>query len=273
MALDMGADFIEPDLVFSKDGHLIIRHDNYLSASTNVSGMPNFADRKRVNPSFVEGHGEGDWWVEDFTLTELKTLKLRQAFPGRSTALDDQFIIVSFSEFLMFVQKQSEKRGFQVGIYPETKNFSYYKGLGYNFNISLQMNLSQFGYLGRDKNCYIQSFEADILSKVMKKTDTRTILLLDDPADYSLDDATALGVTGVGPSKTLLSKDGKDTGFVTEAHDLGLEVHPYTFRDDAVGEGFANIEEELAFYFNLGIDALFTDFTDTAVKARLISKS
>ena len=116
LAIEQGADFIEPDLVMTKDGVLIVRHDRYLSTTTDVSAHPEFADRR------VEKEGRQDWWAEDFTLEEIKTLRAVQPREGRAKDYDGQFEIPAFEEVLALRAKASEETGRIIGVYPETKH-------------------------------------------------------------------------------------------------------------------------------------------------------
>lgn len=274
LAIEMGADFIEPDLVITKDGHLIARHDNYLSTSTDIADHPEFADRKRDNPTF----SRTDWWVEDFTLAEIKSLHARQPFPGRSAENDGLHEIPTFEEILWLVSESSEV-GRHIGIYPETKNPGYFRDLGLDFQAPLLAELEAHGLLGADQPVFIQSFEPWMLKELRQKTDTRLVMLVyskavDDPdappgePNVALEEITGYA-DAVGPYKSLLIDDeGRDTGFVARAHKLGLLVHPWTLRSDDLEAPFASPEAEYAAYFALGVDGLFSDFSDQAVVAR-----
>ncbi len=274
LAIEMGADFIEPDLVITKDGHLVARHENYLSTSTDIADHPEFAGRRRENPAF----SRTDWWVEDFTLVEIKTLHARQAFPGRSAKNDGLHEIPTFEEIL-WLASESSTPARRIGVYPETKNPGYFRDLELDFQLPLLMALEANGYLGAGKPVFIQSFEPWMLRELRKKTDTRLVMLVysravDEPGAPTSEPNVALEeiaayADAVGPYKRLLiDGEGRDTGFITRAHELGLLVHPWTFRSDALEAPFTNPEAEYAAYFALGVDGLFSDFTDQAVAAR-----
>lgn len=277
LAIELGADYIEPDLVLTKDGHLIARHDYYLSGTTDVADHPEFADRKRVLD------GREDWFVEDFTLSEIRTLKARQGFKGRSKAYDDRFFIPTFDEILTLLADHEASGGHVVGIYPETKHPSHYKAIGLDFVPPLLATLERFGYRDGAAPVFIQSFEPDILRELKNKTDYRLIMLVypkqdDDPnvgpdiPSVSLEDA-AVFAHGVGPSKTLLlDEQGNDRGFIARAHDLGLMVHVWTLRDDQTGDAFATPLEEYTRFFELGVDGIFTDFTPSGVLYRHLTE-
>lgn len=264
MAIDMGADFIEPDLVLTKDGHLIARHDYFLGTTTDVAARPDFADRRKTRA----GYEEGEWFVEDFTLAEIKTLKARQPFPGRPQDHDGLYDIPTFEDVLALVQRRSAELGRPIGVYPETKHPAHFKALGLDFVPPLLDVLDGF-----DQPVFIQSFEPDILRELKGRTDHPLIMLVFPLEDGSLSvplDVAAEFADGVGPYKELLRdpETGVPSDFVARAHDLGLQVHPWTFRDDQVGKGFETIQAEMNFYLDQGIDGLFSDFTDTAVSVR-----
>lgn len=274
LAISMGADYIEPDLVFSRDGVLVVRHDNYLSTTTDVSDHPEFASRKR------EGAKRHDWFVEDFTLQELKTLRARQAFDGRSKAFDDIYLIPTFQEVIDLVARESARLGRQIGLYPETKSPSHFANLGYDFVGSLLEILKKNALNKSTSRLFIQSFEPDILRRLNQITDVHLIQLV-TPL-LGTDGKVTIGkpniplaeiseyADGVGALKFLLiSREGKPTAFVKQAKALGLDVHVWTFRDDAYPDQlFESAERELAFYLGLGIDGFFTDFPDTGVRVR-----
>ena len=275
LAIEMGADYIEPDLVITKDGQLVARHDNYLSTTTDVEERAEFAGKYRWSAKFERQ----DWFVEDFTLKELKTLRARQAFPGRSAAYDGQFEIPTFDEIMALARARSDELGRRIGVYPETKNPSYFKSLGLDFEAPLLDILGRYGYGAKGSPVFIQSFEKEILQSLRGKTELRLIMLLyprreDHPEagplepHIRLEEAARLA-DGVGPAKSLLlTEDGGDSGFVAAAHALGLAVHPWTFRADQLPKGTATAQEEFLTYFRLGVDGVFTDFPDLGRQAR-----
>jgi len=305
LAITHGADFIEPDLVMTKDGVLVCRHDRHLSTTTDVAGRPEFADRRR--PDDLEGSdGHEDWWVEDFTLAELKTLRAVQPFAGRSTAYDGQFEIPTFEEVIALAKRRGAERGRPVGLYPETKHPSHFARIGLSFEQPLIDILTRESWTGSEAPVFIQSFEPEILIRLNAVVDTPLVQLvypvLDpavaiDPAagldglaliaSVPLEDAAAYA-DGVGPAKLLLIDwRGDATDYVSRAHALGLEVHPWTFRDDQAPyqsvdapAAFAPelerdgdrtpIDAEFARIFALGVDGVFSDFPGTAVRVRAV---
>lgn len=260
-AIDMGADYIEPDLVITKDGHLVARHDRYLSGSTNISDKPEFADRKRTDLT----HKGEDWFIEDFTLAEIKTLKARQPRDGRPRDFDDQYEIPTFEEILQLVgDRDTDTR--QIGIYPETKQPAAFARVGLTHDGPLLNLLARYGYAGSNAPIFIQSFEIENLKRLDTLTDLKLIFLTQSLPDFGLISET---VDGVGPyKKLLLDEGGKDTGFIAAAHAAGLAVHPWTFRDDQLDPKFGDIDTEMKAYFALGVDGVFSDFPDTALHIR-----
>lgn len=261
LAIEQGADFIEPDLVMTSDGVLIARHDRYLSTTTNIEDMPQFGDRKRTQAT--PSGTRIDWWAEDFTLAEIKTLRARQPFRGRSDEFDDLYEIPTFQEIIDLAVTTG------VGLYPETKSPGYHAGIGLDMKAPLLAALD-----GVDVPIFIQSFEPTILRDLDEMTEYRLVQLksgegrairagfeppLEEVATYA---------DGIGPAKFLLwDKPGQPSDFVARAHALGLSVHVWTFRDDAVPDHFASPEAELRAFVNIGVDGLFTDFPDSAVAA------
>ena len=268
LAIDLGCDFIEPDLVFTKDGHLVVRHEGYLSASTDIARHKEFEGRKKFSKTF----GFEDWFTEDFTLEEMKTLRACQAFTGRSRDYDGKFLIPTFEDVLELARQKSREKARPIGVYPETKHPKHYKALGHDFAEPLLNALKAHGFDQEGSRVFIQSFEPLILLKLSKMTKLPLILLLKENFKGKfLLSVIARYATGIGPYKGLLVKNGVSSGLLEKAHRKGLLVHPYTFRNDAVGQGFRDGEAELEFFMNLGVDGIFTDFTDTArvVRRRL----
>lgn len=298
LAVDMGADIIEPDLVFSKDGVLVARHDRYLSTTTDVADHPEFADRKRANEDAADTPRE-DWWVEDFTLAELKTLRARQPFPGRSKEFDGLYEIPTFDEMLVLVSRKSKEARRPVGVYPETKHPGFYAAKGYDFDAPLLKALSGFDA----GPVFIQSFEPEILKRLKGKTSAKLVQLVYVRSVRSSPEAPTSNIPlaeiaaysdGVGAEKRLADAFTSEarSEFVADAHALGLLVHLWTYRNDQPSSGlveywsevksgdlavddqiardsstFAEFELRRAFVF--GTDGVFSDFADTAVAARL----
>ncbi len=261
----LGADYIEPDLVFTKDGRLVARHDHYLSTTTDIADHPEFATRKTEKP----GHDGADWFTEDFTLAEIKTLRARQAMEFRSHAADSMFEIPTFDEVIALAQSEGKKLGRTIGIYPETKSPDYFASLGYDYATVVLGALERAGWNEKDAPVFIQSFEIPILKDLRTKTQLPLIYLLESKSDLTMPDIAAFA-DGIGPYKKLLvNTDGQSNGLIEDAHAAGLKVHPWTFRADQLPDAFQTAHAEFEFFFKLGVDGVFTDFPDTAYAARL----
>lgn len=278
LAVAQGADFIEPDLVMTRDGQLIARHDYYLSSTTDIADHPEFAARKR------ELGGRTDWFVEDFTLAEIKRLRARQPFPGRSAAYDGRFEIPTFTEILALLRQLEARHGRQIGIYPETKHPAHFAARGLEMEGPLLKALAEAGFESASDPVFVQSFEPEILQRIDAQSPLRLILLLaaDEgeketsprpiyPEGLDLA-AAARFVDGIGADKRLVVDDTlRPSGLVADAHALGLLVHVWTLRDDAPSQGYVSTGEEYRALFAVGIDGVFTDFPDTALTQRWLA--
>jgi glycerophosphoryl diester phosphodiesterase len=296
-AIDAGADFIEPDLVLTKDGVLIARHENDITDTTDVAARPEFAARKAVK--VIDGQKHNGWFTEDFTLTELKTLRAKERLPQlRSKARDGQFAVPTFEEILQLLVAVNKGRAVPIGVYPETKHPSYFASIGLPHEAALLKLLDQYGYKGKQAPVFIQSFEVGNLKALRAKTDLPLIQLLaseggppDDAKMRYADMATAAGLkaiaayaNGIGPDKNMLiprnmlGRLKSPTTIVADAHTAGLKVHPWTFRrenhflpgDYTKGvnpAGRGDLAGEIAAYRALGVDGFFTDNTPEAVAA------
>ena len=270
-AIEQGADFIEPDLVMTKDGVLIARHDHYLSATTNVADHPEFADRKRVRATPLGD--QDDWWTDDFTLAEIKTLKARQQFELRSMAYNDQLDIVTFDEVIDLVLASAAK-GRPVGLHIEAKWPGYFSSVGLDMVDPILTALEKKGVKAAGVPVFIQCFEPPFLAALSEKSDLPTIQNMVGPPyaammglDYKLEEMTT--TTGVGAERSMVvNKDGTVSDFVQRAHAMGLVVHVYTVRDDRPGEGFADSKAELRALINAGVDGIWVDYPETAVAVR-----
>lgn len=261
-AIDDGADFIEPDLVSSKDGILVARHENEISGTTNVATLPQFSDRKRTK--IIDGVSLTGWFTEDFTLAELKQLKARERIPqyrAANTQYNDQFEIPTLDEIIDLAAKHYQKTGKIIGLYPETKHPTYFQKQNLAMEDTLLKTLSKYQYSRDIAPIYLQSFEVGNLKYLKNQLDlhksvkhAQLIQLYDSPearpADYVAqnnpktyaDLATAQGLkdvstyaNGVGPWKVYVFKDAamtQTTSFIADAHKANLKVHPYTFRPE-----------------------------------------
>jgi glycerophosphoryl diester phosphodiesterase len=177
LAIDMGADFIEPDLVATKDGRLVARHEPEIGKTTDVAQK--FPERKTTRT--IDGATTEGWFVCDFTLAEIKTLRARQPWPFRSTAWNGLFEIPTFEEIIALAKAGSARTGRTVGVYPETKHPSFHRALGLPLEEPLLTALAQAGWTEADSPVFIQSFEVGNLRRLATQTGVRLIQLLDEP--------------------------------------------------------------------------------------------
>jgi len=294
LAIEQGADFIEPDLVLTKDGVLVARHENEISGTTDVATRPEFASRKATK--MIDGQSVTGWFTEDFTLAELKTLRARERLPQlrpANTAYDGQYAIPTLDEIIALAKAR------KVGIYPETKHPSYFASIGLPHEARLLATLKAAGWTTRTSPVFIQSFEVGNLQSLSRKTKVRLVQLVDaegGPADrqgvtYASMltpaglKAIAAYAQGIGPNKALViarkpdGRSGAPTGLVAAAHAVKLAVHPWTMRaenvflpaelrngDDPKTRG--DLSAEIRSFFAAGIDGVFSDFPGEAVAAR-----
>ena len=289
-AIDQGADYIEPDLVLTKDGVLVARHENEIGGTTDVANHPEFADRKTTK--VIDGVEMAGWFTEDFTLAELRTLRARERLPDLRPAnkrFDALYQIPTFEEILKLVRAKEAESGRRIGLYPETKHPSYFAGIGLPHQAPLLDLLSRYGYMTQADPVFIQSFEVGNLKALRAATRLRLIQLVDaqgGPADMpgtSCDDMlTVQGLAeiatyadGIGPSAAQVIAPEGATALVGRAHDAGLQVHVWTLRmenpflptqyqrgDDPEGRGdFAGYVRAIV---AAGVDGFFTDFPGQA---------
>jgi glycerophosphoryl diester phosphodiesterase len=287
----LGADYIEPDIVMTRDGRLICRHEPEIGLTTDVAQK--FPARKRT--AMIDGKKVEGWFAEDFTLAEIRTLRALQPLEGRSKEWDGQFTVPTLEEVIELALRKEKERGRPVGLYIETKHPTYFREQGRDLTPELLKVLEHYGLNRRDARVFIQSFEVDNLQELAELTPVPLVQLLGpatarpfdrqaagDPLTYGQMarpeglDLIARYAAGIGPTKSLilpLNSDGSlkpATRLVIDAHQRGLLVHPYTFRDEdrfLSNEDKGNPVAEYRRFFNLGIDGVFTDFPDTAQRA------
>jgi glycerophosphoryl diester phosphodiesterase len=295
LAINMGADFIEPDLVMTKDGVLIARHENEISATTDVAMHPEFSDRyttKAIDGKIIPG-----WFTEDFTLAEIKTLKAKERIPQirpQNVIYDGLYSIPTLQEIIDLVQHQSQERGYEIGIYPETKHPTYFQNLGLPLEEILVETLHNNCYQGKQAPIFIQSFEVSNLKKISRLTNLPLVQLINidgKPHDFiDMGDSRAYVdlitvkelqkiakyAQAIGIHKNLFipqDDHGKllsPTSLVSDAHAANLLVHAWTFRseDTFLPLDFqGNPQGEYELFFKLGVDGVFSDFPDTALGA------
>lgn len=266
IAIQQGADFVEPDLVSTKDGVLVARHENEISGTTNVSEHTEFAARRTTK--IIDGVAITGWFTEDFTLQELKTLRAKEriaAIRPDNTRFDHQFEIPTLDEVLSLVKSVNEQRAESarklgqgrpapIGVYPETKHPTYFDSIGLSLEEPLVRTLHRYGYVSKHAPVIIQSFEVSNLKDLSRLTrlplaqlasssgkpydfvvagDSRTYADLVTPQGLA---AIAEYADGVGLNKDLIIPRNSDgtlgtpTTFVSDAHNAGLIVHAWTFR-------------------------------------------
>ena len=183
LAIDLGADFIEPDLVSTKDGVLIARHEVNIKETTDVADRPEFADR--FTTKTIDGVTETGWFADDFTLAEIKTLKAKERLPFRDQSFNGQFEVPTLQEILDFVKQVEAETGRKIGIYPETKHPTYHASVGLSLEQPLVDILKQNNFTDPSR-VFIQSFEVGNLKKLNQLIDVPLIQLL-DATDVALD--------------------------------------------------------------------------------------
>jgi glycerophosphoryl diester phosphodiesterase len=303
LAIGMGADYIEPDLVSTKDGVLVARHENNILETTDVADHPEFAGRRTTKT--IDGVEVTGWFTEDFTLAELRTLRAKERLPllrPTNTAFDGLYPVPTFQEVIDLAKRA------RVGIYPETKHPTYFDSIGLSLEEPLVATLNANGYRAPDAPVFIQSFEVANLKELNRRTRVPLVQLIDatgrpydfvvagDPRTYA-DLVKPEGLAeiatyadGIGPNKNLIvPRDAQNrltspTSLVGDAHRAGLLVHPWTFRrensflpaDFRQGNpaspvyllAMGDFPAELRRFYRLGVDGLFSDNPDTAVASR-----
>jgi len=177
LAIELGADFVEPDLVSTKDGVLIARHEPNLIATTNVKDLPKFASRKRV--AIIDGAAEEGFFASDFTLAEIKELRAVQPMAQRDHGFDGAYKIPTLREVILLVKRKTLEKGRTIGIYPETKHPTYHKSLGLPLEDKLLDELTMAGWNDRAAPVFIQSFETANLRELRARTKVHLVQLVD----------------------------------------------------------------------------------------------
>ncbi|MDQ3196936.1 MAG: glycerophosphodiester phosphodiesterase [Pseudomonadota bacterium] len=330
LAIELGADYIEPDVVATKDGRLIARHEPNITSTTNVKDFPQFANRKRK--AVVDGVEEEGWFASDFTLAEIKLLGALQPMGDRDQRFNGQFKIPTLEEIIHLAKRKSREKKREIGIYPETKHPTYHQGIGLPLEDRLLNVLGKAGWNHSGAPVFIQSFETANLKYLNSRSSVKLVQLV-DANDVNLDGSldftppfdrpydwvvsgrqglfsdlvTPQGLAevrayadGIGPWKPyIISSKGTDANndgkaddvngdgnvderdrtllpaseIVENAHQAGLVVHPYTFRNEQrrlASDYGSNPVNEYLTYYQAGIDGLFSDFPDTAVAARVL---
>ncbi|HTF80396.1 MAG TPA: glycerophosphodiester phosphodiesterase [Cytophagales bacterium] len=327
-AIEQGADFVEPDLVVTKDGYLIARHEPFLGGTTDIASRPEFASKK--SKKSLDGVDVEDWFASDLTLAEIKTLRAIQPNGDRDPSYNGLFTIPTFEEVIQLVKQKSAAYKRTVGIYPETKHPTFHESLNLKITDKLLEALDKAGWNHGSAPVYVQSFEVGNLQYINSKSSVRLVQLLDandvkkdgtmdmtapygQPYDFVTggdsrtynDLITEAGLNfiksyadGIGPWKPYVipytfedqnadgaaddvNGDGKvnnldftklpETGLIKKAHAKNLFVHAYTFRNEGkrlLSDYNNDPVLEYKDFFDLGVDGVFTDFPETAVRAK-----
>ncbi|MFI9114751.1 glycerophosphodiester phosphodiesterase [Streptomyces venezuelae] len=301
-ALDLGAHVIEQDLVPTKDGHLVCRHENDITGTTDVADHPEFASRKTTKS--VDGVSLTGWFTEDFTLAELKTLRAKERIPAvrqENTLYDGRWTVPTFEEVLRWADEEGRRRGREIWLHVETKHPSYFRSLGLGLEERLAKLLRRYGRHRANSPVFLQSFEPSSIQRLAKLVDSPGVVLLSGatsrPWDFvqagdprTVADLVTPGglrwiasyARGIGPTLDLvIPKDasgrlGDPTTLVRDAHAAGLILHPYThrnensflpadFRKGTDPTAYGDSFGALKTYLATGIDGIFSDNPDTAL--------
>ncbi len=294
-AMEQGADFIEPDLVVTKDGVLVARHENEIGGTTDVADHPEFADRRTTKR--IDGQAIIGWFVEDFTLAELRTLRARERIPQFRPAnarFDGLFPIPTLAEIIQLVRAREAETGRRIGLYPELKHPSFLASHGHDTLELLVEQLHEAGYRSEEEPVFLQCFEIAPVRRLRGLTQLRLVQLVSaegGPADQPgttyatmltpdalpriVEQADAIGAE----LRLLLQPDGSPTDLTDRAHRAGLKVHGWTLRrenaflpaalrssDDPAQTGdYTAMWRMLA---EAGVDGVFTDNPAQAIEAR-----
>ncbi|MCP3817120.1 glycerophosphodiester phosphodiesterase [Streptomyces sp. A3M-1-3] len=304
LALDLGAHVIEQDLVPTKDGHLVCRHENDITGTTDVAAHPEFASRKTTKS--VDGVSQTGWFTEDFTLAELKTLRAKERIPGvrqENTLYDGRWEIPTFEEVLRWAEKEGRRRGKAVWLHVETKHPTYFRGLGLGLEEPLARLLRTYRRDKKHSPVFLQSFEPTSIQRLSKLVASPRVVLFSSassrPWDFvqAGDPRTVADLVkpeglkwiagfaqGIGPTLDLVipkdaaGKLGTPTTLVRDAHARGLILHPYTLRNEnsflpldfrrgTDPNAYGDAFGAFKAYFEQGIDGIFTDNPDTGLLA------
>jgi glycerophosphoryl diester phosphodiesterase len=305
LALEMGAHVIEQDLVPTKDGHLVCRHEPDITATTDVADHPEFAARRTTKN--IDGVSTTGWFTEDFTLVEIKTLRAKERIPAnrqRNTLYDGHWQVPTYEEVLRWADDEGRRRGKPIWLYTETKHPTYFRSIGLGLEERFAKLLRRYGRDHKDAPIFLQSFEPSSMQRMAHLVSAPRVVLLDaantTPWDFKVAGDTrtvadlvkpaglkwmASFAQGIGPTLDLIiPKDAsgkltKPTTLVRDAHARGLILHPYTMRNENTflpadfrrgtdPNAYGDAFGAFKVYFETGIDGIFTDNADTGLLAR-----
>lgn len=259
-AFALGVDAVEPDVLPSRDGVLFVRHDIDLSPTTDIAQRREFAARTRK----IEGQRE--WWIGDFDAAELDTLRCVQPVASRGLEYDGRSRILRLSTLLDMASAVS------CIVDVELKEPEYFRTLRYDPVRLIETELRNHSLLGADAPVWLECSDHAVLLELHARCGNPCFALIESVPEPARLRELAVWASGIAPPKSLLwDALGKDSGLVARAHDAGLQVHAWTFRDDGDCAPFPSPRDELAAAFALGVDALFCDFPDTALAVRDLS--
>jgi glycerophosphoryl diester phosphodiesterase len=304
LAVQMGADYIEPDLVPTKDGQLVARHENEIGGTTDVGSRPEFAGRKATKT--IDGRPVTGWFTEDFTLAELKTLRAVERLPAlrkNNTIYNGRYQVPTLQEVIDLAKRLGRQHHRRVGIFPETKHPTYFRSIGLPLEATVVTTLKRNGLDHPDGRAIVQSFEPTslrMLDKALRVPALQAISTSGAPYDTVAngrgptfnDMVTPAGLKEIGTYAEWIGPEknrviprkadgslGTPAPLVKDAHAAGLKVSPYTFRNEneflptdlrngtAPGD-YGQILKEYDIFYRTGIDGLFSDNPDTAIVAR-----
>jgi glycerophosphoryl diester phosphodiesterase len=274
LAIEEGADYIEPDLVMTRDGVLIARHENEIGGTTDVAQHPEFAARRRTQ--IIDGETMTGWFTEDFTLAEVRTLRARERLPElrpQNCVFDGQCTVPTFDEIMQLVTDANRQRGFlKIGVYPETKHPAHFAAIGLPQELAVLDTLRRYDYAADGSPVFIQSFDPRNLRQLRGMTRLPLVQLL----EHELGDLAEIAkyADAIGIAKSLATPQG-----VVAAHAANLEVHVWTFRaenaflpdDLKVGASPAahgDLDAEIRRFLDRDIDGFFVDFPAVGVRVR-----
>ncbi|MEV4604097.1 glycerophosphodiester phosphodiesterase [Amycolatopsis sp. NPDC049253] len=303
LAFRMGVDFVDVDLVPTKDGRLVARHEPEIGGTTDVADHKEFAARKTTKT--IDGVSMTGWFTEDFTLAELKTLRAKERIPENrpnNQLYNGRFQIATYQEVIDLTRRLGKELHRTLGTYPEVKHSTYFSSIGNPTEPKLVAFLNRNGLNRPDAPVIIQSFEVTNLKELHKQVRVPLLQLTEAtgaPADFVAagdkrtyaDIVSPAGLREVakyakylGPDKAqIIPRDasdnlGKPTSLVADAHRVGLKVQPYTFRNEnpflpanlrssASLTEFGNVFAEEAAFLKAGVDGFFADQADTALES------
>jgi glycerophosphoryl diester phosphodiesterase len=275
LAIEEGADYIEPDLVMTRDGVLIARHENEIGGTTDVAQHAEFASRRRTQ--VIDGESMTGWFTEDFSLAEIKRLRARERLPElrpQNVRYDGQFSVPTFDEIMQLVIGSNRRAGVNrpIGVYPETKHPAHFAGIGLPLELTLLDTLRRYGYANSGSPVFIQSFDPGNLRQLRGMTKLPLVQLL----EHAIGDVNEIAkhADAIGIAKALATADA-----VQAAHAANLLVHVWTFRAEneflpadlragTAAGAHGDLAGEIKRYLERGIDGFFVDFPAVGVRVR-----